>query len=222
MKKYEGVLKRVREIEWKYGISYPRPDEKPYKVVRFFYFIMFLWVTVINVMHILSIVVKSTENLTTMDDFGSGTTVVGICTAAIILAFILKCTKNMYSHLAALVITVGCCIWLFFTYSPWFAELDGLWGYKEEFYLRHVIPLVLLPLLTAILVYIFVNAQIKTNRLYNKVFERLYQEYGVDSDGAAALSDAKWEEFIKNYDPRIEKEQRRNKKAKKEKYDEQF
>ena len=212
MKKYDGVLKRVRELEWKYGIAYPRPNEKPYKITRFFYVIFFLWTNIMNVMHIGSIWVKSTENLTAMDDFGNGTTFIGVCTAVLILAYVLRCLKHIYCHIAGFCLTLGASIGLLLTYAPWFEDLTGFLGYKLDFYFRHIVPIALMVILMAILVYIYVNSEIKTDCTYKKVIEALYEKYGTDSEGAAALSDTKWEEFIKNYDPRIEKEERKHKK----------
>ena len=37
MKKYPGVLKRVREIEAKRGISYIKPEDKLYKGIKIIY-----------------------------------------------------------------------------------------------------------------------------------------------------------------------------------------
>lgn len=220
MKRYDGVLKRVRELEWKYGIAYPRPNEKPYKIMRFFYVIFFLWTNIMNVMHIGSIWIKSTESESIMTDFGDATYFIGACTITLIIAYVLRLLNNVYCHIGSFVLTLASGIGLLLTYAPWFEDLTGLFGYKIDFYWRHIAPIVLMVILLGILVYIYVNSEIKTERTYNKVIEALYDKYGTDSEGVAKLTDGQWEEFIENYDPRVEKENR--KKKKKEDYDEQF
>jgi len=214
MKKYDGVIKRVREIEWKYGIAYPRPDEKPYKLANFFYVIFFLWANVMNVMHLLSIWVKSGESDAVWADFGNGTTFIGVCAVALIIAMTLRRFKNIYCHIGSFVITLAASVGLLLTYAPWFEDLTGFLGYKLDFYIRHVVPIVLMVILLGVLVYIYVNAELKTAKTYKKVVEGLYEKYGADKDGIAALNDSEWEEFVKNYDPRIEKENRKSGKKK--------
>ena len=86
-------------------------------------------------------------------------------------------------------------------------------GINIDFWLRHFIPFILAVFFIVWLLIIKIRAQHLFKTAYNNMVNRIYQQYGGNE-----LSEAQWEEFLSNYDPRAEEEKRRRNKKKQEEY----
>lgn len=191
MKKHLGVLKRVREIEEKRGIEYARTSGKLYKGLKVVHILSASWALLMNLFFLLSlwIVFSGKEKMAELEGL---VLTVAVCSLGLILGFVLTCLKiNIAGAVSSLVSSVM----LIVTYGREMSDVLGFWGFKPSFYWRHLIPLALAIITIIWMVIIAVRERIKTNKLYKKVSEGLYEEFKKNSEN----TDEEWEEFLKNY-----------------------
>ena len=191
MKKYSGVLKKVREIEEKKGIEYARTNGKLYKGVKIFHILTMTWALVTNLFFLFGVLIKfeGEERLAELEGL---ILTIALCSLGLILGFVLSCLKVIIVGGAASVVSS---VMLIVTYGRELSDVLGFWGFKPSFYWRHLIPLVLAVITIVWLIIIAVRERIKTDSLYKKVSEGLYEEFKKNSEN----TDEEWEEFLKNY-----------------------
>lgn len=191
MKKYSGVLKRVREIEEKRGIEYARTSGKLYKGLKAVHILSASWALLMNLFFLLSLWINfaGEEKMAQLQGL---VLTVAVCSLGLILGFVLTCFKiNIAGAVSSLVSSVM----LIVTYGREMSDVLGFWGFNPSFYWRHLIPLVLAAITIIWMVIIAVRERIKIDKLYKKVAEGLYEEFKKNSEN----TDDEWEEFLKNY-----------------------
>lgn len=191
MKKYSGVLKKVREIEEKRGIEYPRTDGKLYKGIKIAHIISGAWALVMNVFFLLSLWIKFSGE-EKMAELEGLILTISICSFGLILGFVLT---NLKINIVGSAVSLMSSVLLIITYGRELSDVLGFWGFKPFFYWRHLIPLILVAITIIWLCVIAVRAKIKTDKLYKKVTEGLYEEFKSNSEN----TDDEWDEFLKNY-----------------------
>jgi glycerol-3-phosphate acyltransferase PlsY len=191
MKKYSGVLKRVREIEEKRGIEYARIGGKLYKGLKVVHILSASWALLMNLFFLLSIWINFAGE-EKMPQLQGLVLTVAVCSLGLILGFVLTCFKI---NIAGAVSSLASSVMLIVTYGREMSDALGFWGFKPSFYWRHLIPLVLAAITIIWMVIIAVRERINTNKLYKKVSEGLYEEFKKNSEN----TDDEWEEFLKNY-----------------------
>ena len=203
MKKYDGVLQKVRLVEQKNGIKYAKPFGALYKGLKIGYTVAGVWAVFMNLMYILGflLVYMGTENFSGVLN---SVITVGVCTALIILGYVLNCCKL---YLAGGIISVVPTVFLIPLFALSLADGLGFLGYKLSFYWRHFIPLVLMIVLMVWLTVLAVRARVKTERQYKRVTENLFNMYNVSDGDTSAMTAEQWDEFLKNYDPSDYKKQ---------------
>lgn len=194
MKMQESVLRRVRTVEEKNGIKYAKTDGKLYKTLRVLYIITFAYTMAINLLFIagMALVYGGTDNF---KNVANSLISVCVCTAVIIAGFVLSFFRF---KLAAGIISIVPEIFLIPVFGSVMRDDLGFMGFTVSFFWRHFVPLALLVTLMTATTVIAVRAKFKTEKQYKSVTDNLYKLY---KQNGADITDAQWEEFLKNYDP---------------------
>ena len=194
MKMQESVLRRVRTVEEKNGIKYAKTDGKLYKTLRVLYIITFAYTMAINLLFIagMALVYGGTDNF---KNVANSLISVCVCTAVIIAGFVLSFFRF---KLAAGIISIVPEIFLIPVFGSVMRDDLGFMGFTVSFFWRHFVPLALLVTLMTATTVIAVRAKFKTEKQYKRVTDNLYKLY---KQNGADITDAQWEEFLKNYDP---------------------
>ena len=194
MKMQESVLRRVRTVEEKNGIKYAKTDGKLYKTLRVLYIITFAYTMAINLLFIagMALVYGGTDNF---KNVANSLISVCVCTAVIIAGFVLSFFRF---KLAAGIISIVPEIFLIPFFGSVMRDDLGFMGFTVSFFWRHFVPLALLVTLMTATTVIAVRAKFKTEKQYKRVTDNLYKLY---KQNGADITDAQWEEFLKNYDP---------------------
>ncbi|MGN0451464.1 MAG: hypothetical protein ACI4FN_05070 [Acutalibacteraceae bacterium] len=194
MKMQESVLRRVRMVEEKNGIKYAKTDGKLYKTLRMLYSLVFIYTVGINLLFIsgMLLVYGGTDK---MAGILNSLISVCACTALIIAGYVLSFFKF---KLAAGIMSVIPEIFLIPVFGSVMRDSLGIFGFSTSFYWRHLIPLAVLIILMTATTVIAVRARLKTEKLYKKVTDNLFEIYHSSGNN---ITDGEWEEFLKNFDP---------------------
>lgn len=194
MKMQESVLRRVRMVEEKNGIKYAKTDGKLYKTLRVLYSLVFIYTVGINLLFIsgMLLVYGGTEKIANVLN---SLISVCVCTALIIAGYVLSFFKF---KLAAGILSVISEIILIPVFGSVMQDSLGVLGFTASFYWRHLIPLTLLIILMTAATVIALRARLKTEKLYKKVTDNLYEIYHSSGNN---ITDGEWEDFLKNFDP---------------------
>lgn len=194
MKMQESVLRRVRMVEEKHGITYAKTDGRLYKALRVSYTLLFIYTMGINLLFICGMLLTrlGTDNFKGI--LNSLITVI-VCTVFIITGFCLSFTRF---KLAAGLLSVLPEIMLIVVFGAIMKDSLGVMGFKVSYFWRHFAPLLILVILMAVTTVIAVRARFKTEKQYKKVLDNLYELYSLNSDD---ISDEQWEAFLEEYDP---------------------
>ena len=199
MKKFDGVLKRVRMLEEKNGISYAKPEGKLYKTLSVLYTIVLVYTMAINLLFVLAMFVQVDAQMAKMSDVFNYILSVSVCSVLIIGGRIFSKFKK---YLTAGIMSVVPSIFLIPVYAiPLRADFEGFLGLKYSFYWKHGVPLLLMIIFMVGMTVIALRAQIKTDRMYKKVTENLFSMYTVAEGDAENLSEEQWAEFLETYNP---------------------
>ena len=187
MKMQESVLRRVRMVEEKHGITYAKTDGRLYKALRVSYTLLFIYTMGINLLFICGMLITrlGTDNFKGI--LNSLITVI-VCTVLIIAGYVLSFTRFKLVSEIMLVVVFGSIM----------KDSLGVMGFKVSYFWRHFAPLLILVILMAVTTVIAVRARIKTEKQYKKVLDNLYALYSLNSDD---ISDEQWEAFLEEYDP---------------------
>jgi len=197
MKKYDGVLKRVRILEEKKGIKYADTNGKLYITLKVLCIIAAVYGMATNLLFILGHILMY-AGTNEMNEVTGKIVTVSVCTLAIIASLILNKFKI---YITGAVLNLLSAVFLTLQFANLLLDDLGFLGFKTSFYVRHLIPLVLMVIFMVWLTIIALRAKIKTDHMYKKVTENLYNMYRVSEADADIMSDEQWDEFLKNYDP---------------------
>ncbi len=198
MKKYDGVMKRARELEEKNGIKYAKISGKLYKTIDFFYLLCGIWIVLMNAFYIIGQVVFYSDK-GNIDKHLNSIVTVSVCSGVMIAGYLFVRFKK---QIIGAVLTVVSAAMLVSVFANYLADDSASLGYKPSFYLRHFAPAVILAALVIWLTVIAVRERVKTDRQYRKVAENLYNMHtSLLADGNSDMTDEQWDEFLANYDP---------------------
>ena len=194
MKMQESVLKRVRMIEEKHGITYAKTDGRLYKALRISYTVLFAYTMCINLLFICGMMLTryGTDNFKSILNT---LITVTVCTVLIIAGYVLSFTRF---KLAAGILSALPEIMLLVAFGSVMRDSLGVLGFAPSYFWRHFAPLLILVILMAATTVIAVRARIKTEKQYKKVLDNLYSIYSVNTND---ISDEQWEIFLAEYDP---------------------
>ena len=197
MKKYDGVLKRVRAIEEKRGIKYANTDGKLYSTLKVLCILAAIWGMATNLLFVLGhiLMYAGTENMSGVVD---RIVTVSICTVLIIASLILNKFKI---YIISAVLNLLSAVFLILQFANLLTDDFGFLGIKTTYYFRHFIPLALMSIFIVWMTAIAVRAKVRTDRMYKKVIENLYNMYRINEADVDILSDEEWDEFLTSYNP---------------------
>jgi len=128
-----------------------------------------------------------------------GLVIVSLATILIIAGLVLIRYKQ---HLISGIISFIPEVCLIYLFTGFFKDnLEGLFGLRYDYYLRHGIPLAIMVISIVGMTVIAVKGEVKLNREYKKVVESLYSDFIAQEGDAENVSEEKWTEYLKNYDP---------------------
>ena len=87
---------------------------------------------------------------------------------------------------------------MLFAYSYLMKDAAGQLSFS--FYWRHAIPAAVLVLFCVIILAVIINGIVKDNKLYNKLLDGIYKQYG--SQNGEKINEEQWQEFLSNYNPK--------------------
>lgn len=213
MERYNGVLKRARALEEKKGIKYAKKDGSLYNTLNVLSILATIWGVLMNVLFALARYSDYSGTKVWIDVKGQLITVI-ICTVIIVATILLnklkylkkfKVFREVPCHIISASLNLITSLWLILLFADLSRDELGFLGVKTFFYFRHLAPLALMSIFLIWMALLVLRAEIKTNKMYNKVLDNLYEAYLKDND-EDSVTDEKWEEYLKNYDPDEKKE----------------
>ncbi|MBR4973438.1 MAG: hypothetical protein IKY45_03125 [Clostridia bacterium] len=190
MKKYDGILKRVHELEKKQGIVYARTNGKLCVSLKIIYLLIMIFATLMNFFYIIGMLLINFQNLKNVADSLITTS---ILTLALIAAIVLNRLKL---HTASAVLTVITSAFLIPLFVGIMEDVAGFLDLKTSFYWRHFTPLLIAVILAIWIAVISLREKKKVNFMYKKVEENLYNIYHTSAN---EISKEQWSEFLENY-----------------------
>ena len=190
MKKYDGILKRVHELEKKQGIVYARTNGKLCVSLKIIYLLIMIFATLMNLFYIIGMLLINFQNLKNVADSLITTS---ILTLALIAAIVLNRLKL---HTASAVLTVITSAFLIPLFVGIMEDVAGFLDLKTSFYWRHFTPLLIAVILAIWIAVISLREKKKVNFMYKKVEENLYNIYHTSAN---EISKEQWSEFLENY-----------------------
>ena len=224
MKKYDGVVLRAQMYEYKKGIDYAKPQTRLYKWLRGLYTLVFVYTFLMNLFFVCGMLLNIDAGIRTFSDVSKNIFIVGIATVVALVAVILMyCKEHIVSGiLGALSLPVT-----LFVFAPLLKEdmypIEGWFGYKESFFWRHFIPVVILVFFAVWMTVIAIRAKVLFSRTYKKVCDDLFEKYKSELGENEVETESSWEEYLKNYHPDDYKTEKGKKKKNrnKKKFDEE-
>lgn len=195
MKKYDGVLKRVRELEEKNGIVYAKTNGALYKTLKVFYTIIFIWSFLMNSITALSYIFRY-QSISNKAEIKDMIITIVAATVALLIGYVLNCVK---CYLAGAIATVASVSILLPFFINLFKESLVIFEWALPIYLRYLAPLSLIVFLDIWMTVIALRAQRKTDKQYKKVLENLFNEQS--GDDSKPVSEEEWDSFLENYKP---------------------
>lgn len=195
MKKYESVIKRVNDLEYKNGIRYAKVTGSLYKTLSWLYAILLVWSLLMNVFYVWGIKLHlgDTEMLS---EIAHRLQTVLVLSGVMLAAFIMQ---KFGEYIISFVATAFSSVSLILLYAGELESSLGLWGYNKAFYWRHLLPLAFVTVFTLWMSVIAIRAKVIFNKEYKKVLFGIYEEYKTHI-AADDFKDTEWVEFITNYD----------------------
>lgn len=204
MKKNANILKRVEQYKYKRGIVITDTNSSLYKAMRILATLSFIYLMAYNLLYISSQGIALGLGWIQMNQ---AFVPIIFCTAFIILGYVLNCTKlKLWGCLVCIPSTIINCVLFWGTFNPNGNSTDNivdatvpmLFGMPTKFYVRHIIPALLLLIFMVVMVVVDVSARIKNEKLYNHIMENLYVQY--QAGKREAMSEEEWTAILNKYD----------------------
>ena len=192
MRKHDGILKRVRQLEEKRGIVYAKADGKLCTALSIFNLIAAIFALTMNTFYILGMLLINlgTENI---KNVLNPVITVSVCSATLISGLILKKFKLFIPSAILNILSSALLIPLF---ASLMEDINGFLQLKTAFYWRHLAPLTIVIIMTVWITVIAIREKAKLNATYRKVEENLYNIYHASAN---EVNEEQWEEFLNEY-----------------------
>lgn len=204
MKKHANIALRAQQLEKKHGVYYHTADGKLFKYLRLSVLLVYIYKLLMNLIYIAgAFFMLSAENMSI--NVGVMTAVCA-STAVMIAGAVAIYLKSLLFKFAGL---VGLLVAQPMQLAAFAQVMRNGNAIRSQFYWMHLIPAVIILLLSAWMLYIIIHAEHIKNFYYKKVVSNLYAAHhsSLAGDGSQGVSDEEWEEFLKNYDPSDYKKQ---------------
>ena len=194
MKKNDNILKYVERYKYKYGISYAQDGGRLVNTLSTISYLVWIYTFFMTTIFILSTSLMLKIGQAEFDYIANS--FITICSGAVFMiigAVLYLCRQKVFGCAVVAVAQPA----MFMAYFHITRNSAGF--LNPSFYWRHAVPAAILFCLVVWIFAILIMAKIKTNKLYNKLVDGLYKQYGrKDGDN---LSETEWEEFLTNYNP---------------------
>lgn len=209
MKYIKNISERVLAAERRAGVVYAKTDGKLYKWTKILFYIALTVSLIMSLLYVLG-------RINIGYDLLSNNQKTFVITNAVILLFWIAAMvfTRLKKDLIALILTLFPGIVALLTLqndSRNTGEFNA--GINADFWIRHFVPLFLAVCLIFLATYIRLRESFRFKRAYLNMVNRIYEQYHTEE-----INEEKWEEFLKDYDPRAEEEKRRRKKKAGEEY----
>ena len=193
MEKNQVILEKVLAKLEKSGKKFARPQGKLYTELKRIYFIIMLYLLMMNLFFLVS-GVKACFDIEDKAPLIFSMLLVLICSAAIIVGYAF--IKRGKCYLLSGIVSVLSSLALLLYQGGINTDNNGFLGFKDFYYWRFFMPLVIMIVLFAWLTVIAVRAKRKIDSAYKNYVDKLYNEY-TEKNGTVTYSE--WEEYLKNY-----------------------
>ncbi len=193
MKKNENILQYVEKYKEKYGIKYAQKNSKSVKGLSVAFLVSWVYSFLILFLWTISFTMNFANDVHDFSDYKE-VFVVTVAAAVLMLVsmvFYIFKKKVVSSAVAAFVQP-------FVVASYARISVYGM-GYIASFYWAFLVPACLVVIFAAALMFILIRAEVKTNKLYKKIVDGLYDQYST-KDGEK-LTEEQWQEFLSCYNP---------------------
>ncbi len=193
MKKNKNVLNYVEKYKNKYGIKYSIDGGKLVNALSAVCGVIFVYAFLMTLLFVLGTSL-TTDFGNIKSDFLNAFITICIAAAVALAGFVLNiCRKKFLGSLFYAIAQP-------FTFLAfWHITRDSAGFLNVSFYWRHGVPAAVLFALSIWLIVLLVRAEIKTDKLYNRLLQALYIQYGT-KDGEK-LTEEQWQEFLNDYNP---------------------
>lgn len=184
MKQQENIMRLVEKYQYKKSICYPKTNERIYCNLRIFYIISYAYLIVFGI--ILALGIKFVTSSPTYYLVNTVASLV-LYTVAFVLMFF---KLDLISLLINIIATV-------LKFSPLKDLLilnSGAVDIKPAFYWQHLLPVVLLFIVSIWMTKISATEKYLIKRDTKKVINNLYERFHTDD-----MTEEEWETFLKNY-----------------------
>ncbi len=204
MKMYKGVLQKLEQNRIKRGII-PLNTGLKFKLSKLLYFLSLVYAAFTTLVFIVGVAMKAAFSQDSFWEFISertvdySTAIIGL--ALLIVGFVLtfKKYRTVTTASLALILTLISAVVLIFFFKN--ELIDSLTDKVfVKFYWRHLIPLGLTAILSAIVCGLDLAEKIKVNREYSSILEAIYETYKKTADNDE-ISEEEWDEFLESYNP---------------------
>ena len=207
MEKYKNIKEKVKQIEYKLGVSYAKTDGKIYKWLWGLELLCVIYLFGLNSLTLLSAYLRQVH--VNQRYFTTLTFILLIAGTLLEIGGIIL--NKVGFHIIGNILNIIPLPYFVCVFAPMLTHPDGFMGYRSEFYFRYFISYVLILLFSLIMIFIALRQRLKTRKLYNRVLDNIYEEYKKkNTSDDFSTSEEDWDNYIRNFDPR-------NKKLKKDK-----
>ncbi len=200
MKKFKSVLDRVDFIENKFGIYYAKTDGALYKTLKAIYSFAFIYTFFINLFTILGTALHIVDGDYTDSAYNNMVALIVFTAVLLFGSVLLWCKVNIIGSAISFVPTP----FILFLFAKELEDKVGLGPFKAEFYYRHLIPLLIMAIVSLWMLIIALRAHIKRNKRYKQILQNVYEIFKLENPDNLSLDD--WKDFVENYNPRAFKE----------------
>ena len=194
LKKYDSIMKRVRFLEEKRGISYARVGGKLFRGVTVVASIAWIYTFLMNLMFILSM--SLALSIGQADFSFVGNAFVTICVGCILMVLGAVLFFVRFKIIGSIVCFVPL-TFMVLSFANHMEDSLGFLGFKLSFYWRHAAPALILAIMLIWLFAIALRERVKTEKMYKNIVENLYNTYHKGDD---EITEEQWEEFLQNYE----------------------
>ncbi len=199
MKFEANILQKVRDIEYKRGITYQRVEGRAYKTSKLLYVSALSFTLAIHFILAVWFLIAGSR----AGDNSNLIILASVSGALLVLGLIFS---NIKLYLPCFIINLTTSLLLIVSYARIF-EVIRFMEYGAKFYWCHLLPLSIIIICNIIMLCIALNEKRRTKQMYNKVLNGLYEKYKKLSD---EVSNEEWQDFLKNYESEIKKNKRKN------------
>ena len=190
MKLNETILKKVRQREEKFGISYAKTDGSLYKTLSVLYIIAASFLLLMNIMFIFGMTLI-VNNDNAKEKIITSIIAVAISTVFIVVGFVLNRLKLF---IPSGILSVAFNVFELIFLGNGYYDITLKLKFSNVYIIRFLIPLIIMLILIVWMTVIGLKAKVKTNKEYKKILNNLYESY--HNDPEAIEKYGSWEEFL--------------------------